>query len=257
MKTIVCAIQKGGQGKTMLATHLAFYAAELGKRVLVVDLDTQGNFTSNLTVTHDKTAAPAFGLFEGKRRPALPLKLNAKKKGSIAAFTGSRQLVEVDETPEIKAGSLKKMLAHYTADYDVCIIDPPPTLGKRLAAALIASNFVVMPFVPSRESLDGLGDLMDTIEEHKQSTNPTLRVIGLLANKVNSRSKDQQSIIAQIKAAAPGMMLPMQINERTSICGTLGRSKPVWDESGGASQRLAAQETRKACSHILSIVLKA
>ena len=84
MKTIVCAIQKGGQGKSMLCTHLAFLAAEQGRRVLAVDLDSQGTFSRNLAVEFDRQAAPAFSLFTGAHRLALPLSLAIKTKGSIA-----------------------------------------------------------------------------------------------------------------------------------------------------------------------------
>ncbi len=256
MKTIVCAIQKGGQGKSMLCTHLAFLAAEQGKRVLAVDLDSQGTFSRNLAVEFDRQAAPAFSLFTGAHRLALPLSLAIKTKGSIAAYTGDRDLVAVDETPSLQPLALRKSLAACAGDFDLCVIDPPPTLGKRLAAALIAADFVVMPFVPARESVDGLGDLMETIELHKQEHNPNLHVLGLLPNKVNSRSAAERRIIADIAEAAPGMLLPMQIRERTSVSGAMAESRPVWAVKGGESQRLAADETRSACAHILKTVFK-
>jgi chromosome partitioning protein len=256
MKTIVCAIQKGGQGKSMLCTHLAFLAAEQGKRVLAVDLDSQGTFSRNLAVEFDRQAAPSFGLFKGAYRPALPFVLAIKAKGSIAGYTGDRGLVAVDETPSLQPLALRKSLAACAGDFDLCVIDPPPTLGKRLAAALIAADFVVMPFVPARESVDGLGDLMETIELHKTEHNPNLHVLGLLPNKVNSRSAAERRIIADIADAAPGMLMPMQIHERTSVSGAMAESRPVWAMHGGASQRLAADETRSACAHILKTVFK-
>lgn len=255
MKTIVSAIQKGGQGKSMLDTHLAFMAAELGKSVLAVDLDGQGNFSRNLSPEYDRDHSPSFGLFSGGVKTSHPVALPFSAKGSISMLTGDHRLVSVDETPSMEPGALRASLAHFRA-VDLCVIDPPPTLGKRLRAALMAADFVVMPFVPARESVDGLGDLMDTIEQVKNQHNPGLQVIGLLPNKVNSRSKADQKIIADIRAVAPGMLLPMQINERTSISGAMAVSRPVWHVSGGESQRLAAAEIRAACSFILKTVFK-
>lgn len=241
----------------MLCTHLTFLAAEMGKRVLAVDLDSQGTFIRNLSADFDREKSPSFGLFaDGAMRPALRLSLGINTKGSISAYTGGRDLVAVDETPSLQPLALRQSLAYCANDYDLCVIDPPPTLGKRLAAALIAADFVVMPFVPARESVDGLGDLMDTIAQHKQEQNPNLHVLGLLPNKVNSRSSAEQRIIAQIKTAAPGMLLPMQIKERTSISGAMAESSPVWAIRGGESQRLAAAETRTACAYILKTVFK-
>ena len=155
MKTIVFAIQKGGQGKSMLATHFAFYAAESKHSVLAVDLDGQGNFSRNLTTeTIDKEVSPALSLFEGRMRPALPLSGKYIAPGRVALFSGDHRLVRVDEVPKLLPGSLRDSLQSVAASFDICVIDPPPTLGKRLRAALMAADYVVMPFAPARESVD-------------------------------------------------------------------------------------------------------
>lgn len=257
MKTIVFAIQKGGQGKSMLATHFAFYAAESKHSVLAVDLDGQGNFSRNLTTEAiDKEASPALSLFEGRMRPALPLSGKYIAPGRAALFSGDHRLVRVDEVPKLLPASLRDSLQSLASSFDICVIDPPPTLGKRLRAALMAADYVVMPFAPARESVDGLGDLMDTIETVKKEHNPALQVLGLLANKINSRSLDEKKTLHEIEVAAPGMLLPTRIHERTSIASAMASSQPVWVRSGGASQRLASQELRAACAHILKAMLK-
>lgn len=257
MKTIVCAIQKGGQGKSMLSTHLAFLAAEQGRSVVAVDLDGQGNLTRNLFAGDiDRDTAPTLSLFTGPMRQPLALDLPLKLKGSIRLMTGDRRLVQIDETPKIGVGTMRDRLPACAEGADLVVLDPPPTLGKRLRAALIAADFVVMPFVPARESVDGLGDLMDTIDEVKQEYNPGLQVLGLLANKVNSRSGFDQQILDDIQRVAPDMLLPMMIYERTSVTGAMAASRPVWHASRGASQQLAAAELRMACGHILQTVFK-
>ncbi len=257
MKIIVSAIQKGGQGKTMLATSLVFAAIEAGKSVLAVDLDGQGNFSKNLNPSYDRNTSPTFALF-GDTLPTpapAPFSFPNEKNGSMALLTGDHRLVQVDETAELQAGALKAALDQFKG-FDLCVIDPPPTLGKRLRAALIAADFVVMPFVPARESIDGLGDLLDTIHTVKHEFNPGLHSIGLLPNKINSRSRAEQEIIAEIEKAAPGMMLSCRINERTSITSAMAASRPVWVNAKGESHRLAAKEVRKACDLILTTVFK-
>lgn len=257
MKTIVFAIQKGGQGKSMLATHFAFYAAESKHSVLAVDLDGQGNFSRNLTTQPiDKEVSPALSLFEGRVRAALPLSGKYLGPGRVALFSGDHRLVRVDEVPKLIPESLRQNLAGLSDAFDICVIDPPPTLGKRLRAALMTADYVVMPFAPARESVDGLGDLMDTIEAVKKEHNPALQVLGLLANKINSRSLDEKKTLEQIEAVAPGMLMSTRIYERTSISSAMAASQPVWARRGGASQRLAAEELRAACASILKIMLK-
>jgi chromosome partitioning protein len=255
MKTIVCAIQKGGQGKSMLSTHLAFLAAEQGRTVVAVDLDGQGTLGRNLLDGGiDRDASPTLSLFTGELRQPTALAIPFHLAGSILLMTGDRRLEQVDETPEIGMWTLRERLPSCAGQADLVVIDPPPTLGKRLRAALIAADYVVMPFVPARESVDGLGDLMDTIEEVKQQYNPTLQVLGLLANKVNSRSGFDRKILDDIRQAAPDMLMPVAINERTSVAGAMAMSRPVWFAANGASQRDAANEVRDACTHILKTV---
>ena len=104
MKTIVCAIQKGGQGKSMLSTHLAFLAAEQGRSVVAVDLDGQGTLTRNLFDGEiDRDASPTLSLFSGTLRQPTMLELPFKLKGSVRVMTGDRRLVQIDETPKIGA----------------------------------------------------------------------------------------------------------------------------------------------------------
>lgn len=239
----------------MLATHLAFLAAEQGKSVIAVDLDGQGNLSKNLDAEYDARLATSYDLFKGKAVHPNAVVSPFLKKGSISILTGDQRLVEIDETPAIEAARLRVGLESFKGS-DLCVIDPPPTLGKRLRAALMAADFVVMPFVPARESVDGLGDLMDTIEQIKQEHNPGLHVIGLLPNKVNSRSKAEAQIIAEIEAVAPGALMRLRINERTSISSAMAASQPVWRNAGGESHRRAAAEVRAACSSILNTVFK-
>lgn len=257
MKTFVAAIQKGGQGKSMLCTHVAIYAAQQGLRVLAVDLDGQGTFSRNLCAQYDTQQAPTLELFLGNAPKGIAVtQASISAPGCIGLLSGDKQLTAIDETPEVDAGTLRVALKAYESDYDFCVIDPPPTLGKRLRAALIAADYVVMPFVPARESVDGLADLFDTIEAVKRQSNPKLHVMGLLANKTNSRSHGEAKILADIKSSAPGMLLKMQIHERTSIAGAMAESRPVWQSVNGASHKLAAAEMRQACQHIVNTVFK-
>jgi chromosome partitioning protein len=237
------------EGKTALCTHLAEYAARKGLHVLAVDLDGQGNLSRNLTQDDfDKDTASVYGLFTNE--PALPMPLT-RIEGEIALYTGDQRLVEVDETPSMKPELLGGFLRSWAPMFDLCVIDPPPTLGKRLRAALLAADGVVMPFVPARGSIDGLGDLLDTVDAVRNNGNDKLKVLGLLANKANSRSKAEAKILRDLRVQLGSLLMPMQVNERASIAEALAQSRPVWARSGGASQRLAVSELETACAAIL------
>jgi chromosome partitioning protein len=253
MKTIVCANQKGGVGKTTINAHLAFFAAEIGERVLAIDLDSQRTLSKDLFAGLDDESGAgsmASALF-GKRAVEPKRVLSPPKcKGLIDLVAGDDGLQRIDETSSVSALALRERLSKITG-YDVCIIDPPPTLGKRLEAALIAADCVVMPFVPTRQGVDGLGQLMDTVERVRSTSNPNLVVIGLLANLVNKRSANQLQTLEELGQSVGELLLPISIASRTSIADALGESVPVWGRQGGGSQREAALEMREAIDTIL------
>lgn len=256
MKTIVCAIEKGGQGKSMLASHIAWLAAATGKKVLAVDLDGQGNFSSYLLGDYDRSAAPCMSLF-GKR-PADPLKVEFPKgsPGSIHVFTGDKTLRSVDESERIATTALRDSLQTLANGFDMCVIDAPPGSAKRMEAGLIAADHVVMPFEAKAASVHGLNDLLETLKSIQRDANPHLNIIGLLPNRINSRSKHQQELLTLVQGIAPGKVLPFSIQERTSIEYALELQIPVWQNVNGASHRLAANEVLTACTHILKTLFK-
>lgn len=256
MKTVVCAIEKGGQGKSMLASHITWLCAATGRKVLAVDLDGQGNFSAYLLGAYDRTAAPSMSLFA--KRPAAPLAVHFPKgsRGTVHVFTGDKSLRAVDESARIATSALRDTLRTLAGDFDVCVIDSPPGSAKRMEAGLLAADHVVMPFEAKAASVQGLKDLLDTLQAIQRSGNPHLNIIGLLPNRINSRSNNQQELLALVQKIAPGKVLPFSIQERTSIEHALELQMPVWQSVNGASHRLAANEVLMACTHIVKTLLQ-
>lgn len=258
MRKVSVANQKGGVGKSAIATNLGFFAAEKKKRILVVDLDGQSTTTNNLLADVSPNAMKASQLFftdalVGELQYVTPVTADG---GCIAVIVGDRDLNLVDENPDADEFQPARWLASFAADYDLCIIDPPPTLGKRLRAALIASDFVLMPFVPVRESTDGLNQLLETIETIRQDANSRLEYLGLLANKVNTRSAMQRRTLEGVAEMAGDMLLPLNLSERAAVSDNLAHNRPVWKNIGGASHRKAAEEMTGVCKSILTKVFK-
>jgi chromosome partitioning protein len=254
LKTIVCAIEKGGQGKSTLASHLAWLCAALGKRVIAIDLDGQGDLTKFLLGTCDKDAAPSFALFEGKVTKPLAVPL-PDYAGSLHLYTGDRpRLRQVDESIAIRIEALGACLKKLTPHYDVCVIDAPPGSAKRMEAALIAATHVVMPFEAKFASVGGLKGLLETLEFIKGKYNRNLNIIGFLPNRINSRSKSEKTNLAALQKAAPGKVLPFKLHERTSFADAVENQTPVWEKINGASHRKAADEMMAACTHIVKTI---
>lgn len=252
MKTVVFTNQKGGTGKSALSCHAAFYAGEEGLRVLFCDFDSQGNSTRNLLDDIDDAALRSSALFSAKAPTALPQP--SKSKG-ISVVIGDSSLHAIDENPKIDETKPAAFLRSLAADYDLCIIDTPPTLGKRLRSALIAADCVVVPFQPARESVDGVGDLLNTIEEIRSRENPSLRIAGFLANRVNRQSKSDRELVALMSETVGDLLLPHQITERTRIKDSLAGLHPVWHHQRGGSDKAAAIEMKQAMESVLERVL--
>lgn len=252
MKTVVFTNQKGGTGKSALSCHLAFYAGEQGLRVLFGDFDSQGNSTRNLLDDISDQALRSSDLFLSKHPSALP---QPSKSPGVSVIVGDSTLNAVDENAKIDETRPAAFLRSLVTEYDLCIIDTPPTLGKRLRAALVAADCVVVPFQPARESVDGVGDLLQTIDEIRSRDNPSLRIAGFLANRVNRQSKSDRELIALMSETVGELLLPHQITERTRIKDSLAGLHPVWHHQRGGSDRTAANEMKLTMESVLERVL--
>ena len=155
MKVLAVGNEKGGTGKSAIATQMAFYAAEKGARVLLVDLDPQATCTFNFVDAVPDEALTSLHLFGA----TVPLSRSPCKTHAAAHW---RELT----------------------GYDIVIIDTPPTRGKLCRAALRAADAIVTPFEPKAESLRGIAGLIDTIGAVRQEYNPRLRYLGIVANRV-------------------------------------------------------------------------
>lgn len=197
---IAIANQKGGVGKTTTAINLSAALARAGKRVLLVDLDPQGN--SSLTfLAHDAIEASIYELLtDGQtscenviRHTAVPALDILPSRISLAKFE-SKLLGEFDAPFR-----LKDKMDGLTSSYEYIVIDTPPTLGLITVNALVASDYVIVPIQPSYFALEGTDDLLDTVEKVRARPNPNLKVLGILITLLDKRTTLARDIHEQIK----------------------------------------------------------
>jgi chromosome partitioning protein len=197
---IVIANQKGGVGKTTTAINLSAACAMQGKRVLLIDLDPQGN-TSLSFVDPASINGGAFEIFTEVNQPfqdfiyptkvenldIVPSKINlakleAKLVGDFDAIFRLRDRIE-----------------QVSSNYDLIFIDTPPTLGLITVNALVAASYILIPIQSSYFALEGTDDLLETIEKVRSRPNPDLELLGVVVTLFDKRTALSKDVEAQIR----------------------------------------------------------
>lgn len=251
MKTTTVANQKGGVGKTMLEIHLALTAAEQGKRVLIVDLD-EGDLSLFFASAEDDGTSHLLSsqLFSDEHQSRYPRQVAS----NVWLIEADVPLLDVDEMPMEVVHNVKAALARFQDDFDLCLIDTPPNLQRRMIAALVASDSVVAPFNISPFTLSRMPKLMNTIGSVQDEFNPDLTFLGFMPNMINSRSPEEIEALPGLREHYGDMMFSEQIIYRPCINKSLARGNPVWMKANGSSQRIAGREIKRACEAILARV---
>lgn len=253
MKTIVVANQKGGVGKTTLARHLAFYGAELNLRVLAVDMDVQGNFSTTFKIIAEENGLDissgglvASGLFDPSNNQS-PVQC-ADNLFLVEADSGIVDVERRDLEQVINAGQARfTQLGEF---FDVCVLDTGPAVSNLLVAALSVGDFAVSPCKPDRDALAGLAGFFSNVVRVRDEAgiNPHLASLGVLPNQVNKSRAYHRSVLNDMRAAWGDGVLPVELYERAAI--DVAKDRAVWRTDRGESRSLAAYEMKTVCEHI-------
>lgn len=205
MRTIAIANQKGGVGKTTTVQNVgAILSAEMGKRVLLVDMDAQGSLTASCGVSPNQTIADAI-----MEQTGIENVLYDARDGMTIA-PANRHLADVEVQLYTKIGreiKLKNALATVAQRFDYCLIDCPPSLSLTTVNALTAANDVLIPTLPQMSDIRGMLLFFETVEEIK-AINPSLNVLGVLLTSYDSRLNHHNSVEQAIVDAEIPLLEP-------------------------------------------------
>jgi len=248
-RVIAVVNQKGGVGKSTTAVNLGAYLATLGKRVLLIDLDPQGNASSGVGVEKRELERCMYNVIvEGDAIPGI-IRETAVPGLHVAPASIALAGAEIELVPVIsREFRLKNAIAPVVDRYDYILIDSPPSLGLLTINGLTAADGVLVPIQCEYYALEGLSQLMNTIRMVQTHLNPSLRVDGVVMTMYDARTNLSQQVMEDVRAyfgdqvRVYDAVIPR--NVRLSEAPSFGQPIVLYDDKskGGQAYRELALE---------------
>lgn len=230
MKTIVIANNKGGVGKTTVASQIAFYLGRAGYSVIAVDLDGQRNLTSALGGA--RVVGNALQMLEGGEAPSF-----AVDPGEVVLIEGDRD-VPVSSDDAVLQSTVAALDGLDGADF--CIVDTPPTFSALVYGALLTADFMLSPIELKRFSLDGVEGVLKAFVQ-VQEINEDIQFLGLLPSRFDAVKKNERETLLAVAESYSNLLVPHAIRNRVGYEAAEAEGIPVFEVPTASGKEAAAE----------------
>lgn len=250
MSIIAIINQKGGSAKTTTAVNLGATLTENGKRVLLIDVDPQGSSSKWLRCSN--TEKGIYNVFA--ENTCISDNIRDTSIEGLNIIPSSQWLIGIEKALASEVGAetiLRRKLNELQGKWDYILIDCPPALGLLSLNALVAANEILVPLETRVMALDGLAQLLKTVEMVKDRLNPELKINGIIPCRVDKRTRLSMDVIDELKKRFNGMVYETCIRETVKLaeCPSFGQPITIYDTKspGAEDYRTLAKEviTRK------------
>lgn len=239
--------QKGGVGKTTTTINLGAYLSELGKFVLIVDMDPQANATSGVGIDHRNLSQGVYEAVLGNARMKDIVQPTAHETMRVAPATTALAGLNIELVDmERREHKLRDALLEIRNDYDFILIDCPPTLGLITLNGIVAGDEILIPVQAEYYALEGLGQLLETVQLVKERIRPEIDVLGAVLTMYDGRTKLSDDVLQELYKYFPNNIFRAVIprNVRLAEAPSFGRTIVHFDDASKgarAYERLARE----------------
>lgn len=232
-KIISIANQKGGVGKTTTAVNLSGALAYLGRKVLLIDMDPQGNASRSVGIDAADVEASLYHVLTGQAQIENVIRPTSLR--NMFVLPASMELagadLEIASSFTDKQQRLKRQLDRVSANYDYVIIDCPPSLGLLNVNALVASNSVLIPLQCEYYAMEGLAQLLSTIRKIKQTMNSDIEIEGVLLTMADFRTKFANEVASEIRKFFKEKVYETSIPRQVKLAEAPSKGKTIVEYS--------------------------